>query len=400
MSKQPTKKKTGAKKKSSAEQPQPALEHRRIRFRRSHLSFILIIGVLTIIGALSYNYINAANQRQAERQLDTIGLSNKAAETHYFYTKQLKPLIDDTSKFEAAQTAANLEIADVAYIDNQIKQIETDLHQSKFHLASQSTLTLSKKLGGWQKSMSDQIAAAAAADNLSRLKLTGIQSLATPSARQFQVPILIYHKTPVDFEQQLIVLRQRGYTSITPSQLVAAWGGAGLPVKPVIITFDDGFADQMNAYALLVKYQTKATFYIIDGGPSSNWCIGASRRYNDPSQSASGCGDAYLNWDQIRQLDASGLITIGSHTIDHSDLPTLTADQQRHEIIDGKAELERELGHGVSDFAYPYGDYNATTIAIVKQAGFTTAVTTALGTLQSTDNRYNLTRIRSTNDLP
>ena len=43
----------------------------------------------------------------------------------------------------------------------------------------------------------------------------------------------------------------------------------------------------------------KATFYIINGGPISNWCIGANR--HDGLQ----CGDAYLNWDQIRQLDRS-----------------------------------------------------------------------------------------------
>jgi peptidoglycan/xylan/chitin deacetylase (PgdA/CDA1 family) len=173
-----------------------------------------------------------------------------------------------------------------------------------------------------------------------------------------------------------------------------------LPAKPVIITFDDGFADQMQAFALLKAYQMKATFYIIDGGPGSQWCIGAGRRYNDPSQPPSGCGDAYLTWDQVRQLDASGLITIGSHTIDHPDLPTETAAQQEAEIAGGKAELEAEIGHKVTDFAYPYGDYNQTTINIVKAAGFLTAVTTTPGTLQPPSSRYTLDRIRSTYDLP
>jgi len=163
---------------------------------------------------------------------------------------------------------------------------------------------------------------------------------------------------------------------------------------------DDGFADQMNAFALLQTYQMKATFYIIDGGPDSQWCIGANRRYNDPSQPSTGCGDAYLDWDQIRQLDTSGLITIGSHTIDHPNLASETPDQQRSEIIGGKTELEQELGHPVRDFAYPYGSYDSTTIAIVKEAGFATAVTTAPGTLQSINNRYTLTRIRATYDLP
>ena len=406
MSKASTKKKTTAKKKSPAkrvapkvavvEEVQPPLKRRRIHLHRSHLSFLLIMGVLLIIGTLGYNYIDAANQRQAERQLDAVGLTDQASETHYFYAKQLKPLVDDLHSFETSQTSAGLEIVSQTTIDTQIHQIESALSQDKFHLASQSTLDLRTKLNGWKKSLADQTNAA----KLKRSSIAGFFGLVPPVGHQLQVPILIYHKTPSDFEQQLEVLKNRNYTTITLAQLVAAWNGASLPAKPVIITFDDGFADQMQAFALLEKYQMKATFYIIDGGAGSNWCIGANRRYNDPSQPTTGCGDAYLTWDQIRQLDDSGLITIGSHTINHPDLANETPDQQQAEIVGGKTELESEIGHKVSDFAYPYGDYNQATIAIVKAAGFATAVTTAPGTLQSGDDRYTLERIRSTYNLP
>ena len=215
------------------------------------------------------------------------------------------------------------------------------------------------------------------------------------------VPIVLYHKTPPNFEQQLQMLRQRGYTTITPRDITASFAHrAKLPAKPIVLTFDDGFADDMNAFTLLEKYRMKATFYIVNGGPISNWCIGASRRYNDPNQPIGGCGDAYLNWDQIRQLDQSGLVTIGGHTIDHIDLATRNPDAQRHEIIDSKLGIEQKLGHPIYDFAYPYGYYNATSITVVKQAGYTSAVTTLPGIFQDPTQPFILKRIRDVQSLP
>ena len=75
----------------------------------------------------------------------------------------------------------------------------------------------------------------------------------------YDIPALIYHKTPDNFEQQLIALRDKGYTTITMSELNEIIRGrtAG-PAKPVAITFDDGFSDQLRAFDLLKKYNMKA----------------------------------------------------------------------------------------------------------------------------------------------
>jgi peptidoglycan/xylan/chitin deacetylase (PgdA/CDA1 family) len=373
---------------------EPDIKHLRFRIKRVNYAFIIIVGALLIVGALTYEYILANDQRNSQQQLDAVSLTNQASETHLFYTKRLQPLMAKLETFKVAQAKAGVVVVSPITIDSAVKTIRTNLEQTKLHQASQATTDLSDKLASWQKALNDEIGLT----NIKDAQLAIHKSLPVP--HQLSVPILIYHQPPADFEQQLLILKQRGYTTITLAQMVAAWSGASLPAKPVVITFDDGFANQMTAFDLLQKYQMKATFYIIDGGAASNWCIGAGRLYGLPSQPATGCGDAYLNWDQIRQLDQSGLITIGSHTIDHPDLATETAAQQRTEIIDGKTQLEQQLGHSVADFAYPYGEYNSTTISIVRQAGFSTAVTTTPGTLQSPSNRYTLTRIRSTYNLP
>jgi peptidoglycan/xylan/chitin deacetylase (PgdA/CDA1 family) len=144
----------------------------------------------------------------------------------------------------------------------------------------------------------------------------------------------------------------------------------------------------------------KATFYIINGGVASRWCIGAGRRYNDPLQPANGCGDDYLTWDQVRELDGSGLITIGGHTIDHLALSTLSVADQKREIENSKIGIEKEIGHQIYDFAYPYGSYDSDTVSLVEGAGYRTAVTTVPGVYQSLDHIYTLSRIRTTLSLP
>lgn len=215
-----------------------------------------------------------------------------------------------------------------------------------------------------------------------------------PVTGSLTVPILMYHRTPADFEQQISHLVRRGYTGITFAQLRSALlQGTTLPAKPVIVTLDDGYTDQLQEIKILRKYNMKATLYMINGGSGSNWCIGAN------SKKLAGC-EPYLNWSQLRELDRGGLITIGSHTINHPDLITLTPEQQRAEISDGKRELEQQLGNGVADFAYPYGSFNQISIEAVRAAGFKTAVTTQPGSSHTSASLFTLTRLRDALELP
>src|SRR5207249_4682851 len=83
---------------------------------------------------------------------------------------------------------------------------------------------------------------------------------------------------------------------------------------------------------------------------------------------------------------------IGAHTTHHLVLPTQPLDTRRREILDDKATLERILGRPVTLFAYPYGDFDADTVAIVRDAGFLAAVTTEAGFVACGTNRLPLPR--------
>jgi peptidoglycan/xylan/chitin deacetylase (PgdA/CDA1 family) len=91
-----------------------------------------------------------------------------------------------------------------------------------------------------------------------------------------------------------------------------------------------------------------------------------------------------LNWEQIRQLAADPLVTIGAHTVNHLLLKELSAEIARNEIFLGRARLEEKLKRKVEHFAFPFGGANAAgrrEFEIVREAGFKTGVTTRLANI-------------------
>lgn len=295
---------------------------------------------------------------------------------------QLSPRI---SKLEDAQTTSGITVVDNATVQSYITAIRIDVAAQHLPQARQELNQLAIQVTGWQKQLDGRITARTMEQKVAASKVSAITA-----------PIIIYHDTPSDFEKQLQYLVAHGYTSIDLDQLAAALTGQGtLPAKPVLLTFDDGLASQMTAFDILKKYNFKATFYIIDGGPGSGYHIGANRHLPDPQG-----GNNYLTWDQIRQIDANPLMTIASHTVDHLNLAVQSPEIQRFEIFDGKRQLEDQLGHPVRHFAYPYGSYTATTIALVKEAGFVTATSTLPGTVHTPDTLFTLHRARVVYKLP
>jgi peptidoglycan/xylan/chitin deacetylase (PgdA/CDA1 family) len=294
-------------------------------------------------------------------------------------------LQDNVQTFEDQEARADATVVSAQSLQNKLSGIQLTAARGEYVAAEKSVKQMLVDLTQWRRQLARE---------------SSHESATTTGALTF-MPILIYHYTPPDLDQQLTYLEQHGYTVVGLDEVAAAFDGTGtLPDKPVAITFDDGFENQMQAFAILTAHHMKATFYIINGGAMSNWCIGAGRHYGDPSQPPGGCGDSYLNWDQVRLLDRSGLITIGGHTLDHPELTTLSIADQEHEIIDSKQQIEAELGHPIYDFAYPYGNYDDDTINIVRSAGYRTAVTTNPNDYQSAGSIYTLSRIRDTYQLP
>jgi peptidoglycan/xylan/chitin deacetylase (PgdA/CDA1 family) len=361
---------------------------------KKELLLILVAATLLLAGVLT---------RPTKPLDDSSGVADIADTTVRTYiSKDIRSKLlsarDQIRALEDRQAKAGINAVPDSTVQAGISTVNLDLHSQNLKKARKDLDHLRSQIPGWQKQVDTAVTQKQQQEAAQKAAAQRAQQQAavSPSQPYWQVPILMYHDTPGDFESQLQTLVAKGYHAIDPDQLYSAMTGDGqLPSKPVLITFDDGYANQMTAFNLLRKYNMKATFYIINGGDASNWCIGSGRQYGLPTQPAGGCGDQYLSWDQVRSLDQSGLITIASHTVDHLNLASLSPDQQRFEIEQGKAGLEAQIGHPVRHLAYPYGSYNATTIAIARDAGFLTAVSTVPGIAQTRSNLYGLHRVRN-----
>lgn len=179
--------------------------------------------------------------------------------------------------------------------------------------------------------------------------------------------------TPEVFEEQLKVLQQENFTTVTLDDLVSSWESkTNLPPKPVILTFDDGYDDfYLNAFPLLKKYNMKATAYIVPG-------------FLDKPR--------YMTTNQIKELSLSPLITIAAHTMNHPDLRQLDKKKTLQEIIESKGYLEQLIGKKVDHFAYPFGKFTEEAMKAVKVAGFKTAVITQYGAEHAEQNKFLITR--------
>jgi peptidoglycan/xylan/chitin deacetylase (PgdA/CDA1 family) len=207
------------------------------------------------------------------------------------------------------------------------------------------------------------------------------------------VPILLYHHigfslqgetvyyiSPEVFDQQMNLLYQWGYKTISVELLVRAIKeGAELPPKPILLTFDDGSeTTYTTALPIMQRYKFTGVSYIV-----YNY-VGIPR---------------YMNVDQIRALYAAGW-EIGSHGLSHIDLTT-RPDKQSDEIVESRRRLESLLGIPILSFAYPFGDYDDDSLHYVHFAGYSAAMGLGKESLQANKNLFYLYRqsVKGTDDL-
>ncbi len=207
------------------------------------------------------------------------------------------------------------------------------------------------------------------------------------------VPILMYHYvseppadadairrdlsvSPREFDAQLAYLQAEGYTSISLEDLVRNLTiGRPLPPKPIVFTFDDGYADNYdNALPLLEQHGFRGTFFVITG-------LLDERR------------GGYLTWEQAAEMQARGM-EIEAHSAWHPDLRILGDEQLQAEALGARQAIEAHLQQPVRFFCYPSGRYDGRTLAALRSAQYWAAVTTEAGALHASNGLLALSRIR------
>ncbi|MFF5208977.1 polysaccharide deacetylase family protein [Streptosporangium sp. NPDC000396] len=215
-----------------------------------------------------------------------------------------------------------------------------------------------------------------------------------------RVPILMYHSvndspndetrplavSPGRFAEQLGMLRERGFTPMTLSDLVAAMHRAEkMPANPVAITFDDGYADfHSEALPLLQRFGYPATVFVTSGWVQDSGPAQAGRRLAP-----------MLTWSQIREAVSCG-VEIGGHSHSHPQLDQLPDRDLRNELRTNKALLEDQISRPVATMAYPYGYSSARVRQEVRKAGYWTACAVANDAFREGDEMLALPRLTVT----
>lgn len=181
---------------------------------------------------------------------------------------------------------------------------------------------------------------------------------------------------PGDFARQMAWLDRNGYRTITQRELYEAlFKRTPLGPKPILVTFDDGYSDVFHrALPVLKRLGMRATAYVISGRTLRSDTV-------------------FLTWHLLRALERDG-VEIGSHTIEHRGLPSLSDSEALRELVQSRRAFERRLGHPVQWLAYPFGAYDSRIERLARRAGYVLAVTTEHGVVQSARRPLALRRLR------
>ncbi len=208
--------------------------------------------------------------------------------------------------------------------------------------------------------------------------------------KNYVIPIMMYHSvnpqtnsimkalivSPEAFERQVRFLRDNHYNVLPLESLVEYIGKEKkLPPKAVVLTFDDGYKDFYKyAFPVLKKYGVPATMFII------------VNEVGDPDR---------LSWNEIKEMQDSGLVTFGSHSIGADPLINIKSEGElRRQIFDSKKILENKLGRPVNTFSYPEGFLDKHIRELVVEAGYKLAVSTKTGRCFPRNDLFALKRVR------
>jgi peptidoglycan/xylan/chitin deacetylase (PgdA/CDA1 family) len=214
--------------------------------------------------------------------------------------------------------------------------------------------------------------------------------------------VLMYHKVndipgnrltiPVSlFDEQMDRLRQLGYTVVDLDAVIDFYVEAKpLPSQAVLITFDDGYEDNLqNAARVLTKYGYPAVLFVPIGFLDNKHPLP-----HDERLAAQGIFNPTVDWDALADLDRRH-VRVESHGISHRPLAGLELDEAAREISISKLRLEERLGRTVRAFSYVKGSeehYKPVHLSLVRQAGYDVAFTAVSGANTATTDPLELRR--------
>lgn len=273
--------------------------------------------------------------------------------------------------------------------------------------------------------------------------------------------ILNYHRATGETLRRHFLYLRRYYRVMHLEEALEEFSATGRSSDrrlPVVVTFDDGYRDNYTyAFALALELQVPITIFLIPGYIESGarfwWLEGKRLAYSTHTEKVTIEGHTYtigtseerkeladiidrhlryatsieereaflsdiravlidtatdeiervdtealpLTWEQVREMEQSGWVSFGAHTMHHPLLSSLVSvEEMRQEVAECRRVLEQQLGHPVRSFAYPIGkseQIGSEGVQAVKDAGYQWAVTTIENGNDRETDRYLLRRL-------
>ena len=263
-----------------------------------------------------------------------------------------------------------------------------------------------------------------------------------------------YKHISVDQFRLQIEFLSKYYNVISLDDLIAHYtDGKSIPKYPVVITIDDGYRSNYSlAYPVLKQFKVPAAIFlttdfvdrkepmwpdrieyvlnntrketsnlVLDGETfnlgTRDARITADKKLrkhlkNMPQENRSeiieeiesGLGEKLqqnselpeiyqpMEWNEIREMEESGLVAFGSHTCSHPILPNCNEQHIEREMVLSRQRIEQNISKSCDLFCYPNGDFNDVTTRIAKETGYACALTTLEGMNTASSDRYKLKR--------
>lgn len=185
-----------------------------------------------------------------------------------------------------------------------------------------------------------------------------------------------------NFEWQMDYLKKNNFRTLFLAELAGKMEkGEILNSQNIVLTFDDGYEDNYrNVFPILKKHNFRATIFLTTDFIGKEM----GSRNNPPLK--------MLNWEQILEMDASGLVDFQPHGASHAELNAIADANAEKEILESRKILEEELSKKCDFFAYPRGKYNEKIIELLKSNRFKGAVTVREGVTKKNDALFELKR--------
>lgn len=240
------------------------------------------------------------------------------------------------------------------------------------------------------------------------LLTVGISIVIANSEDYIEVPIIMYHSilkdpsrsnkytvTPTVLEEDLKYIKDKGYTTVTITDLISyVYDNTPLPEKPIVLTFDDGHYNNYGyLFPLLEKYDMKAVISIVGS---------YTDKFTETDEA--NLNYSYLRWKDIKELMDTGRIEFQNHTYNlHSNTgkrigtKKIKGETDEHyknvleeDILKLQQEFKENTNYIPQCFTYPFGGISNASLDIIKELGFKASLSCEQGINKLTKNPNSL----------